>query len=104
MHYGQALATQGDPRLAMQILQPYLRRRVNDAAIFGLYAQAAQRAGDTVTTHVTLAEYYYLNNQLDAAIDQAELGLKHPQATPYEQAQLRARLKQLKAAQAEQNQ
>jgi len=75
-----------------------------DASVFGLYAQAAQRAGETVATHATLAEYYYLNNQLDAAIEQAELGLKHPQATPYEQAQLRARLKQLKAAEAQQDQ
>lgn len=96
MHYGQALAVQGDPHKAMEILQPQLRRRTNDAPLYALYAQAAQRAGETATTHATLAEYYYLNGELHSAIEQAELGLKNPQATPYQQAQLRARLRQFK--------
>ena len=99
IHYGRALTTQGDPRAATTLLQPHLRRRINDASLYALYAQAAQRAGDAVATHVTLAEYYYLNNQLDAAIEQVELGLKNPTVTPYQQAQLRARLKQLRQQQ-----
>jgi len=96
MHYGQALAVQGDPRKAMEILQPHLRRRSSDASLHTLYAQAARRAGDIAVTHATLAEYYYLNGELKQAIEQAELGVKSPGATPYQQAQLRARLRQFK--------
>lgn len=94
MYYGRALATQGDPRKAMQILQPHLRRNGDDATLYALYAQAAQRAGDTVTTHAAMAEYHYLNGDLKQAIEQAELGLREASATPYQQAQLRARLRQ----------
>ena len=96
MHYGYALATQGDPRKAMQVLQPFLRRRSGDLSLYSTYAQAAQRANDMATTYTTLAEYYYLNGQLPEAIEQAELGLRVGGATPYQQAQLQARLRQFK--------
>lgn len=96
MHYGQALATQGDPHQAMQLLQPHLRRRSNQATLHVLYAQAAQRAGDIAAAHTAMTEYHYLNGDLTMAIEQAERGLRHPRATHYQQAQLRARLRQLK--------
>ncbi len=95
MHYGYALATQGDPRKAMQILQPLLRRRGSDLALYSTYAQAAQRAGDDATTYAMLAEYYSLNGQLKEAIEQASQGLRATTVTPFQQAQLRARLAQL---------
>jgi predicted Zn-dependent protease len=94
MHYGRALATQGDPRKAMQLLQPHLRRNGSDASLHTLYAQAAQRAGDPAMTHASMAEHHYLNGDLTRAIEQAELGLREVSATPYQQAQLRARLRQ----------
>lgn len=96
MHYGQALVSDGDARRAMHVLQPQLRRHPLDAPLYALYAQAAQRAGDPAAAHAALTEYYYLNNQLKAAIEQAELGLKQTAVTEYQQAQLRARLRQLK--------
>ncbi|MDQ2696979.1 MAG: M48 family metalloprotease [Pseudomonadota bacterium] len=96
IHYGQALAVQGDPRRALQVLEPLLRRRTGDAPLYALYAQAAQRSGDLTATHTALAEYYYLSGELTQAIEQAELGLKRADATPYQQARLRARLRQLK--------
>jgi predicted Zn-dependent protease len=100
MYYGQALTGFGDPRKAMNILQPHLRRRPNDASLFALYAQAAQRAGDIGATHITLAQYYYLIGDVRMAIEQAELGLKNPSTTTYQKAQLRARLRQLKEEEA----
>lgn len=96
MHYAQALVNDGDARRAMNVLQPQLRRRSLDAPLYALYAQAAQRAGDPAAAHAALTEYYYLNNQLKAAIEQAELGLRQTAATEYQQAQLRARLRQLR--------
>jgi len=97
MSYGRALAAQGDPKLALQLLQPHLRRRVTDPALYAAYAQAAQRAGDLAATHATMAEYHYLNGELLPAIEQLELGLKNPGLSPNQEAQLRARLKQFKA-------
>lgn len=103
MHYGRALATQGDPKLAMRLLQTHLRRRPNDSQLYATYAQAAQRAGDTAATHATMAEYHYLNGELLPAIEQLELGLRNPGIPPNQEAQLRARLKQFKAEAIAQN-
>nr|XP_061807115.1 beta-barrel assembly-enhancing protease-like [Nerophis lumbriciformis] len=97
VHHGRALATQGNPKLAMQLLEPYLQRRARDLALYEVYAQAAQRAGDRAATHAALAEFYYLGGDLKGAIEQAELGLKRGRTTPYEQARLQARLRQFQS-------
>jgi beta-barrel assembly-enhancing protease len=97
MHHGRALATQGDPRVAMQLLQPHLRRRPHDSLLYATYAQAARRSGDMAATHATTAEYHYLNGELLLAIEQLEIGLRNPGLSPNSEAQLRARLKQFKA-------
>ena len=97
MHYGRALATQGDPKLAMRLLQPHLRRHPDDSLLYASYAQAAQRAGDSTATYATMAEYHYLNGELLPAIEQLELGLRNPGLSPNQEAQLRARLKQFRA-------
>jgi len=97
MHYGRALATQGDPHQAMRLLQPQVRRRPQDAALQGYYAQAAQRAGDLTATYATRAETYYLNGELLAAMEQLEQGLRNSSLSPDQEAQLRARLKQIRA-------
>lgn len=96
MAYGQALTSQGDARLAMRLLQPHLRRHPNNPQLYATFAQAAQRAGDMAATYATMAEYHYLSGELLPAIEQLELGLKNPGLPPYQEAQLRARLKQLK--------
>lgn len=103
MQYGRALATQGDPKQALRLLQPHLRRRPNDPQLYATYAQAAQRAGDMAATHATMAEYHYLNGELLPAIEQLELGLRSPGLAPNQEAQLRARLKQFRAEALAQN-
>jgi predicted Zn-dependent protease len=42
-----------------------------------------------------MAEHYRINGKLPEAIQQLETGLNAPGTTPYQQAQLRARLRQL---------
>jgi len=96
VHYGRALAAQGDPAKAQQILQTHLQGRPRDLGLYTIYAQAAQRAGDAPAAHGALAEYYYLSGDLDAAIEQAELGLRGASSRAYERARLQARLRQLK--------
>ncbi|PIE82983.1 MAG: hypothetical protein CSA09_04125 [Candidatus Contendobacter odensis] len=98
IHYSRALTIQeGDPGKAMRLLRPHLRRRSNNLLLYETYAQAAQRAGDRVATHATMAEYHYLNGEQQAAIEQLEIGLKKPGLSPNQEARLRARLKQIKA-------
>ncbi len=104
MHYGRALATQGDPQEAVRVLEPQLRRRSQQAELHDLYAQAAQRAGNTAAARAALAEYYYLYGALNEAIQQAELGLRDPTATPYQEARLQARLEELKQESADKDQ
>jgi predicted Zn-dependent protease len=103
MRYGRALATQGDPKLALRLLQPHLPRRPNDPLLYETYAQAAQRAGDMAATHATMAEYHYLNGELLPAIEQLELGLRDPGLSPNQEARLRSRLKQFRAEAIAQN-
>jgi predicted Zn-dependent protease len=77
MHYGRALATQGDPK-RHAVAATAFARRPNDPLLYETYAQAAQRAGDMAATHATMAEYHYLNGELLPAIEQLELGLRSP--------------------------
>jgi predicted Zn-dependent protease len=97
MHYGRALATQGDAKLALRVLRPHLARHATDPSLYQSYAQAAERAGDKAATHATMAEYYYLNGELLPAIEQLEVGLRTASLAPNEEARLRSRLKQFRA-------
>ncbi|MDX1607091.1 MAG: tetratricopeptide repeat protein, partial [Candidatus Competibacterales bacterium] len=97
VHYSQALAAQGDPRRAMRLLDPYRQRRSRDPLLFQLYARAAQRAGERPAMYGALAEFHYLNGELEQAIEQAERGLAQG-GSPYEKAQLQARLRDYRAA------
>ncbi len=94
VHHAQALATEGDPVRARSLLRPHLGRHITDAPLHALHAQVASRAGDRAGSHAALAEYHYLIGDLSMAIRQAELGLRVPEATPYQQAQIQARLRQ----------
>lgn len=94
MSFGRALAAQGDPRRALELLRPYLQRRPRNAELFQLYAQAAQRAGKPLLTHAAMAEVSYINGNIDQAIKQAELGLHQSGASSFDRARLQARLRQ----------
>ena len=96
VHYGRALAAQGDPAKAQQVLQAHLQRHSRDLWLYEIYAQAAQRAGDAAAAHGALAEFYYLSGNLNAAVEQAELGVRSASAKAYERARLQARLRQFR--------
>lgn len=100
IHYGRALASQGDPEQAQKILQPHLQGRSRDLWLYEIYAQAAQRTGDAAAVHGALAEYYYLSGDIDAAVEQTELGLRSAGSQAFARARLQARLRQLKDEQA----
>lgn len=100
VHYGQALAGQGDPAQAQRVLKPHLSNRPRDVWLYQIYAQAAQRAGDAAAAHGALVEYYHLSGDIEAAIEQAELGIRAAAQQAFERTRLQSRLRQLKQEQA----
>ncbi len=100
MHYGRALISAGEPDRALELLEPQLKRRPHELNLYELYAQAAQQAGRWLITHAAMAEYHYLNGNLEQAIEQAERGLRRgEQGDSHKRAQLQARLRQLQQLQ-----
>lgn len=96
MHYSRALISAREPDRALELLESQLKRRSRELSLYELYGQAAQQAGRWLTTHAAMAEYHYLNGNLEQAIEQAERGLRRDeQRDSHKRAQLQARLRQL---------
>lgn len=96
LSYGEALVTRGDPQIARKLLQAQLRRRPDQPELHELYARAAEQTGDTAGKHLAMSTYYELNGDVQAALDQAEIGLRAPDASGEQLAQLRLRAQRLR--------
>lgn len=92
-HYAEALLTQGDARRALDLLEPQLRRRPQDVSLHLLYARAAERTGQRASAYAAMAEGYYLDEQYELAVRQAEQALRESSISAYQQAQVQARLR-----------
>jgi len=93
VHYGRALINHGRAERALELLRPLTRRRPDSGVLLTLYAQAARLAGDRMETHGALADYHRLRGELEQAIEQLEIGLRQPGLTPFQEEQLRAKLR-----------
>ncbi len=96
LSYGEALVTRGDPRLAIRLLDEQLRRRPESAELQELYARAAEQTGDIAGKHLAMSQFYELSGDVQAAFDQAEIGLRAPNASGQQLAQLRQRAQRLR--------
>lgn len=94
--YAQTLLQTGQPSAARALLEEFLRRRGASPAILRLKAEAEDATHAAGAAHVTLADFYYLNGQVRAAIDHLNIALKQPDTGIHERAQIEARLRQLK--------
>lgn len=95
MNFADALLRMGDPQKAYTILQELVRSREPGSEVYRLLARAASDAGHPEEAHRAMAEHYYLNGQLKAAIQQ--LTIAQGKATDFYQAsRIDARLQQLK--------
>ncbi|HWQ95101.1 MAG TPA: M48 family metalloprotease [Gammaproteobacteria bacterium] len=94
--YSQALLQAGQPDKARRLLQSHLRHRSAEPAVYQLLAQAAGQTGRQAEAHQAQAEYYYLNGQTGAAIQQLTLALGLKDTDFYLASQIEARLKELK--------
>ena len=86
---------------ALQIAAADVTVYVTDARMHGLLAKAYALMGKLARQHRALAEVYVINGQLLAAIEQLQLAQQARDGDFYDQAQIDARLRELKRQQAE---
>ena len=99
LEYGKALLDQPDPKLAetaSEVLRQQLVTRKNDPALYALYAQAANIAGDEVRSTEAIAESYYQRGGTEEAITQLESLERRSDLDYYQRARVSARLMELR--------
>lgn len=95
LHYAEALLRTGDAQKAKDILQDLTRNHEPTSEVYRLLARAASEAGFPAESHRSMAEYYYVNGQINAAIDQLSIALRKTNDF-YQASRIEARLQQLK--------
>ena len=93
--YVDALLRLGHGQEALAILDSYSRVYSKDAALYRLEAEAYRQTGKVMNSRMALAEHYYRNGELDAAIHQLQLAANEPDGDFYSSSRLDARLKEL---------
>ena len=96
-YYAEALMQARQARQAQQLLEKLAEQQHPPRPqIYHLLARASQAVGETWRSHEAMGEYYYLNGQTHAAVQQLQLALKTPGLDFYDTQRLEARLKQFK--------
>jgi predicted Zn-dependent protease len=104
LEYGKALLQQNKPEqaeTASVILRQQLASRKTDPALYALYAQAANLAGDEVRATEAIAESYYQRGGTTEAITQLESLTRRSDLDYYQRARVGARLMELRIETAE---
>lgn len=94
--YAQALLKTGQAGGAYDLLKRAVREQPGDPDLHRLLATAAGEAGHKLEAHRSLAEYYYLNGNPKAAIDQLQIATRHAGDSFYAHSGLEARIKEIK--------
>ncbi|WIM05484.1 MAG: M48 family metalloprotease [Candidatus Nitricoxidivorans perseverans] len=97
----EALLADRQPEEALRISSADLQNYTTDARMHALQARTYALLGRKLQQHRAQAESYVHLGQLHAAIEQLQLAQKSPDGNFYEQSQVDARLRELKARQAE---
>lgn len=79
------------------IEQARRQQRRSDPTLYQLQAKAATGMGREVDAHEAMAEYYFLNGQTVAAVEQLTLASKLPGQDFYQASRIEARLQELEA-------
>jgi predicted Zn-dependent protease len=99
IEYGKALLDQNKPELAETasvVLRQQLVSRKNDPALYALYAQAANIAGDEIRATEAIAESYYQRGGTEEAITQLGSLERRSDLDYYQRARVGARLMELR--------
>ncbi|MGD8265532.1 MAG: M48 family metalloprotease [Chromatiales bacterium] len=83
------------PASAYRILNKLSKSHSDDAHVMRLLGRAAAGSGKTAESHRALAEYHYLNGELDAAVKQLGIALRTPGLGFHEKSKLEARLREI---------
>ncbi len=93
--YARLLIDLGDYSRAIKLLNDYTGSNPNrDPRMFKFLAEAYDRSGEKMGSHASLAEFDYLNGNLEAAILQLGRARQLPGGDYYLRARIEARLKQ----------
>jgi predicted Zn-dependent protease len=99
LEYSKALLDRNDPELAetaSEVLRQQLVTRKTDPALYALYAQAANIAGDDIRSTEAIAESYYQRGGTEEAITQLESLDRRSDLDYYQRARVSARLMELR--------
>ncbi|MGF1612324.1 MAG: M48 family metalloprotease [Gammaproteobacteria bacterium] len=100
MHgYSEALLLADQPERVLALLHRYRRHASLDGVLYKALAEAYTRLGHLAEGKMALADHYYLDGQLDAAIEQMRLAQKLPENNFYRRARIAARLSDLEREQ-----
>lgn len=94
--YAETLLKADKIKLAHRVLQTQISQSTKTPEIYRLLAETQAKLNDPASSHLSLAEYYYLLGQTHDAIKQLEIGLKTPNINFYLTSRLEARLKEFK--------
>ena len=94
--YASTLLQTGRAREALAILAPVVREGTDDPGLYKMMASAAGDTGDRVEAHRSMAEYYYLNGNFPAALEQLQIATRFAGDNFYLQSSLDARIQAIK--------
>lgn len=90
---------QYDP--CLQFLDSQMQISFSDFKLYGLQAKTFSALGKRLQQHRAQAEFYYLQGQLVQAVEQLQYAQRETDGNFYEQSVVDARLRELRALQAE---
>ena len=99
----QSFQALGQHERALRLLAELVQNTPRDPRLFTLQAQSHAALGQRLLQHQALAEAYYLQGTLSAAIDQLQLAQKSGDADFYQLSSVEARLRELRRLQAEES-
>lgn len=101
--YGQAeaLLNTGQARDALKLVENRLRSTPADPRLYELQARGYAQLGQSLAQHRALAEAQVLRGNLPAAIEQLQIALRSGEGDFYQLSSVEARLKELRALDAE---
>ena len=99
--YAEVLQAAGNNTRAIEVLREILKQRPQDARAYNLMAKSYAALGKRTDQHRALAEGYYLQGGLAAAVDQLALAQKAGDGDFYTLSAIDARLRELRRQQQE---
>ncbi len=94
--YAATLLQTGNPGKSAEVLRMALRKQQDDPGLYRLLATASGDSGEPVEAHRALAEYYYLNGELGAAIHQLQIAHRAAKGDYYVQSSVEARIAEIR--------